>query len=133
MISWNSPVLGHADHAVLLRDDDRGAHHILESLDLAEQTRPPSLRLGLDFGRHGSVEVLEVEMEEVTVVMVVLKPPSTLLLASGNITPSLGPTGERGARLTEACCCDGCQRRCRSADNTRVLSPPTADDFRSTK
>lgn len=44
-----SPVVGHADNAVFFGDDDRRAHHILESVDFAQQTWPPSLRLGLDF------------------------------------------------------------------------------------
>lgn len=72
------PVLGHADNAVFLGDDDRRAHNILESLDFAQQTWLPSLRLGLYFGRH--------------VLVVVHKPPSTVL-APGNITRA-GPTAE---------------------------------------
>lgn len=69
------PVLRHADNAVFLRDDNRRAHYILESLDFAQQTWLPSLRLGLNFGRHGSV---------------VHKPPCTLL-APGNITHPVRP------------------------------------------
>lgn len=47
------PVFGHADNAVFSGNDDRRAHHILESLDFGQQTWLPSLRLGLNFGRHG--------------------------------------------------------------------------------
>lgn len=71
------PVLRHADNAVLFGNDDRRAHNILESLDFAQQTWLPSLRLGLNFGRHG---------------LVVHKPPSSVP-APGNITHP-GPTVE---------------------------------------
>lgn len=49
------PVLRHADNAVFFWNDDRRAHNLLETLDFAEQTWLPSLRLGLNFGRHGLV------------------------------------------------------------------------------
>ena len=51
------PVLRHANNTVFFGDDDRRAYNILESLDLAQQTWLASLRLGLDFGRHESVDV----------------------------------------------------------------------------
>lgn len=68
-VQLNVPVLRHADNAVFFGNDDRRANHILESLDFAQQTRLPSLRLGQYFGRHESV---------------VHKPPSTVQ-TPGNI------------------------------------------------
>lgn len=90
VIKWSLasilPVFGHADHAVFLGNDDRRAHHILESLDRAQQTWLPSLRLGLNFGRHGSR---------------VYKPPCTVLASPGNITQP-GPVS-RATGLPTSC------------------------------
>lgn len=58
----------------------------MESLDLAQQTWLPSLRLGLDLGRHGSV---------------VHKPPSAVP-APGNITQP-GPTAQPRLKAASFC------------------------------
>lgn len=91
------PVIGHADDAVLLRDDDRRAHNILESLDFAEQAWLPSLRPGLVFARHG---------------WVVCGPPSAVL-PPGNITHDGPAVRLRGREPLASCqsaggtrCCD---------------------------
>lgn len=48
-----SPVIRHADYAVFLRDNDRRANNILESIDFIKQAWLPCLRLRLDFRCHG--------------------------------------------------------------------------------
>lgn len=54
-----SPVFRHADDAVLLGDDDRRAHHVLEGVDLAQQTWLPNLRSRFDFGCHAATVMRE--------------------------------------------------------------------------
>lgn len=48
-----SPVLAGRDDAVLLGDEERGAHGVLVPLDLAEQDGPAALRPRVDLGSHG--------------------------------------------------------------------------------
>lgn len=48
-----SPVLAGRDDAVLLGDEERGAHGVLVPLDLAEQDGPAALRPRVDLGGHG--------------------------------------------------------------------------------
>lgn len=46
------PVLASRDDPVLLGDEERGAHHVLVPLDLAEEDGPAALRPRVDLGRH---------------------------------------------------------------------------------
>lgn len=78
------PVFRHADNAVFFGNYHRCAHHLLESIDFAQEARLPSLRLRLNFSRHE---------------LVVHKPPTTVL-APRNITHG-GPTAE--PRLLASC------------------------------
>lgn len=46
------PVLAGRDDPVFLGDEERGAHHVLMPLDLAEEDGPAALRPGVDLSRH---------------------------------------------------------------------------------
>lgn len=76
------PVIRHANNAVFLRDDDRRTHNILESLDFAQQTWLPSLRLRPGVGCHRSA---------------VQKRPSATA-APGHITSLFAPFGRIRSR-----------------------------------